>query len=445
MIIGAQEGKTVFAVASGKGVAGIHVVRLSGPHCRQVLTGMTGGVPKPRYAALRNLRRYGSDKIIDEALVLWFPAPSSYTGEDVVEFHVHGSLAVTRLLFTELMKYEGLVPADPGVFTRRAFLNQKMDLTEIEALSDLIHAETESQIELALKHYQGFGSRQYGIWREDLKSLLAFMEASIDFSEEELSDDLNAKIDTKLQHLTDEIEQSLNTAIHGERLRSGFRIVLAGDVNAGKSTLLNTLARRNVAIVSDQPGTTRDVLQVQLDLLGMPVLVSDTAGLRKSKEDIEKEGIKRAVSEISKADLVLHIKDRFSSGIKMPLDGIFDKVETLIVWNKIDLGEMQETQGEFYISAKTGQGIEKLLNHLAEKASAGLQSGIDSVVIRQRHKLYLQQCVEAIKQAREFTDEQFDLKVEMIRIAIDKIGVIIGKVGVEEILDVVFAEFCIGK
>ncbi len=445
MITGAQEGKTVFALASGKGVAGISVVRLSGPHCRQVLTGMTGSVPQPRYASLRNLRRAGSDKIIDEALVLWFPAPGSYTGEDVVEFHVHGSMAVTRLLFAELMKYDGLVPADPGVFTRRAFLNRKMDLTEIEALSDLIHAETESQIELALKHYQGFGSRQYGKWREDLKTLLAFMEASIDFSEEELSDDLNAKIQMKLQNLSDEIEASLNTAIHGERLRNGFRIVLAGDVNAGKSTLLNTLARRDVAIVSDQPGTTRDVLQVQLDLLGMPVLISDTAGLRETKQDIEKEGIKRAVKEINKADLVLHIKDRFSPGTKMPLAGIFDKVETLIVWNKIDLGEMEETQGEFYISAKTGQGLDNLLNYVAEKASAGLQSGIDSVVIRQRHKIYLQECVEAIKQAQEFTDEQFDLKVEMIRIAIDKIGVIIGKVGVEEILDVVFAEFCIGK
>jgi tRNA modification GTPase len=440
-----QEGKTVYALASGKAVAGVSVVRVSGPEARHVMHELAGDHIKPRYASLAKLRKAGSGLVIDEGLVLWFPGPSSFTGEDVVEFHIHGSHAVVQVLFQEFEKFENLEAANPGVFTRRAFLNGKMDLTQVEGLADLIHAESEYQRQQALKHYEGYGSRKFNQWREDLKRCLAYLEICIDFSEEEFDDDLETRLKAMIKKVMDEIEISIRQAIDGERLRKGFRIVLAGDANVGKSTLLNALTKRDVAIVSNKPGTTRDILEVHLDLKGLPIIVPDTAGLRATDEEIEKEGIKRALDRIEQADLVINLLDGFTSETNKGHEYLLQRKAAIRVWNKIDLGRIDGSGDDFMISAKTGEGLDKLIGYIYERAKNSANKGLESVVIRERHKVALKTCLDELGTYFAFADDEIDLKAESLRGAIGAIGGIVGNVGAEEILDVVFSDFCIGK
>jgi tRNA modification GTPase len=440
-----QAGKTVYALASGKGAAGVSIGRVSGPKAGHVMCELTGTRIKPRSAKLVKIRRQGSGDVIDEGLVLWFPGPSSFTGEDIVEFHVHGSPAVIQVLFREFERFEDLEAARPGVFTRRAFLNGKMDLTQIESLADLIHAESEYQRQQAIKHYEGYGSQKFRKWRKDLKTCMAYLEVCIDFAEEELDEKLERQLQEMIRKIIYEIEISLSKAMDGERLRTGFKIVLAGDVNVGKSTLVNALARRDVAIVSQKPGTTRDILEVHLDLKGIPIIVMDTAGLRITDEDIEKEGIDRALKRIDEADLILNLSDGFTPETKTEYKNLLEERGAIRVWNKLDLGPIPGSENEFRISAKTGEGLDKLIDFIHKRAENSANKGLESIIIRERHKVALKACVKELKDYFNFHQDQVDLKAESLRKAIHEIGTIVGDVGVEEILDIIFSDFCIGK
>ena len=444
-MIGTQQGKTVYALASGKGIAGVSIIRVSGERARYASHVLTGLKCIPRKVHLADIRKADTGDLIDRGLVIWFPQPESFTGEDVVEFHVHGSPAIIQAMFKELAGIPETEEAGPGVFTRRAFLNGKMDLAQIEALSDLLNAESEYQRQQAIKHYSGYGSRNFKKWREDLKECLACLEVCIDFSEEDIDEDLEQNIQNKVENVIAEMENSISAAVNGERLRNGFRIVLAGNVNVGKSTLINTLANRDIAIVSRHPGTTRDLLEVHLDLKGIPVILTDTAGLRETDEAIESEGIHRAVEMIEQADIVLEIKDGFSSVTKKEYAKVLKKKGAVTVWNKIDLNSVAEFEKGLKISAKTGQGLEELLDFLHEKLKNEAGRGLDAIVHRERHKQAMKDCVQELLNFKRHGEEQLDLKAESLRQAIYHIGKIVGDVGVEEILDMIFSEFCIGK
>ncbi len=445
MMLERQSGKTVFAVASGKGIAGVCVVRISGPGCEYVLRVLCGRIPPARVASLMKLRRRNTGEIIDHALVIWFPAPASFTGEDVVELHVHGGPAVIRLLLQELAAFDGLGAASPGIFTRRAFLNGKMDLTQIEGLADLLHAETEFQRQQAQRQFSGIAGKQFQKWRRQLKESMAYYEALIDFADEDLGDDLLAGVNAKIEELKKEMSGYLEAAKYGERLRGGYQVVLAGEVNVGKSTLLNSLAQRDVAIVSDEPGTTRDIIEVHLDLEGMPVIVSDTAGIRETDGKIEIEGIRRAHDKICEADLVLWISDRVTSGTITGLEGLKLKGKLVRILNKVDLIKPDIEWDGIKISARDGAGIDSLLKRITREAKTAMSGAVDAVVVRERHVTAIRDCVKCLDRNKYLDDMQIDIIAENIREAMGKLGDVVGRVGVEEVLDSIFSDFCIGK
>ncbi len=445
MMLERQSGKTVFAVASGKGIAGVCVVRISGPRCEYILQALCGKIPPPRLASLMKLRRRIGKDIIDHGLVIWFPAPASFTGEDVAEFHIHGGPAVISLLLRELAEFDGVEAAKPGIFTRRAFLNGKMDLTRIEGLADLLHAETEFQRRQALKQFSGIAGKQFQKWRQQLKEIMAYYEALIDFTDEDLDENLLEVVKGKIEKLKDEMSSYLDAAKYGERLRNGYRVVLAGEVNVGKSTLLNSLAKRDVAIVSDQPGTTRDVIELYLDLEGMPVIVSDTAGIRDTGGEIEIEGIRRAHDRICEAELVLWISDRVTSGTIMELQGLKLDGKLVRVLNKVDLIKPDIEWDGIKISARDGTGIDSLLKRITKEAQSAMSGAVDAVVVRQRHVAAIRDCLESLDRNEQMDDVQIDIIAENIREAMGKLGDVVGRVGVEEVLDSIFSDFCIGK
>lgn len=396
--------------------------------------------PKARHAALR--RFADADGVgIDQGLALWFPGPDSFSGEDMAEFHVHGGLAIVDAMLAALSAVPGLRLAEPGEFTRRAVANGKFDLTAAEGLADLIAAQTDAQRRQALRQYDGALAELYEGWRTRLIAQAAWIEASIDFSEEDLPDDVFAKARSALGEIGREIASHVDDGGRGELVREGLRIALIGPPNAGKSSLLNALAKRDVAIVSDIPGTTRDVIEVRLDLGGYPVVVADTAGLRESGDAIELEGVRRALARAHAAELVVLV-----------LDGTADKAPTpdigakpfLITWNKRDLATHVVNAGEVNVSAKTGEGIDALIAALTARVRdiADVQSEAPPLT-RARHRDALIEAQSSLNRALEAT--QPELMAEDVRLALRALGRITGRVDVEELLDVIFREFCIGK
>jgi tRNA modification GTPase len=440
---------TIYALASAPGPAAIGVVRLSGPGVRATLMAIAGGVPPPRRATRARLTDPGSGDPIDDGIVLFFPAPHSYTGEDVAELHLHGSRAVLSAVLEILGTRAGLRLAEPGEFTRRAFENAKFDLTEAEAVADLIAAETTAQRRQALRQLEGALGAVYEDWRARLMRALARLEAEIDFPDEGLPPDLWAGIRADVAALAGEIAAHLDDRRRGERLRDGVSIAILGPPNSGKSSLLNALARRDVAIISATAGTTRDVIEVRLDLGGYPVLVADTAGLRDSADAIEQEGVRRALARAETADLRLVLLDatRRNSGPDGPEHEVPARLideNTMVVLNKIDLApEAKIGPRELGLSVRTGQGMPELLTRLAAEVASRVGDVGGPVITRARHRDALRDSAAAL--ARFQGAPLAELAAEDLRHAARCLGRITGRVDVEDVLDLIFREFCIGK
>jgi tRNA modification GTPase len=452
---------TIVAPASGVGLAAIAVIRISGPVARAVLDAICGGAPPPRHATLREIGP-PARALIDRGLVLWFPAPASFTGEDMAELHVHGSRAVIREVIEALLALPGTRLAEPGEFTRRAFENGKLDLTEVEGLADLISAETEAQRRQALAQAEGSLRALYEGWRRELLQARALVEAGLDFADEgDVVADVSLKADAIVVSLRAAIARHLADR-SGERLRDGLRVVIAGPPNVGKSSLLNALAKRDAAIVSEEAGTTRDVIEVHLDLGGVPVILTDTAGLREAEGRVERAGIDRALKRVGEADIVLWVVDATapvwtpppsiiplksppSSAIPPENAAIFAQKNAIVALNKIDLAPGAGEGSDLEISAKTGQGIDRLIEVLAEAAALATESGAGGPLLtRTRHRVELEAGQAALER---FGDPKLgpELKAEELRIAAHHLGRLTGRIDVEEVLGAIFAEFCIGK
>ncbi len=432
---------TIFAPATGYGRTAVAVVRISGPQAGPALAALIrASLPPARRLSLRTLREPGTGELLDQALVAWLPGPGTATGEDMVELHLHGGPAVRAAALRSLAALPGLVPAEAGAFTRRAFLNGRMDLTAVEGLADLIDAETEAQRRQAVRQLDGVLGRAVERWRETLLDVLAGTEAALDFSDEGDVDDeaLAAFGRVAAASVRDEIRAALADGRRGERLRDGFTVVLAGAPNAGKSTLLNALARRDVAIVSEVPGTTRDAIEVRCDLGGLPVLLVDTAGLRETNDAIEVEGVARSRRRIEQADLVLWLREP-GGDAPPPLSA-----PVRVVATKRDLPG-DATGEDIAISARTGEGLDRLLAEIERNAAASLGSG-DALVTRERQRLALEACERQLDRVVTHGGTlPAELVAEDLRLAVRALGEVAGRVGVEEMLDRLFAGFCIGK
>ncbi|MBN9020005.1 MAG: tRNA uridine-5-carboxymethylaminomethyl(34) synthesis GTPase MnmE [Rhizobiales bacterium] len=436
-----SSGDTVFALSSGQPPAGVAVIRASGPGVRFGLETLLGRIPEPRHATLAALRSKAGESL-DRALVLFFPAPASFTGEDVCELHVHGGRAVVAAVLRALGELPGFRPAEPGAFTRRAFVNGRADLTEVEGIADLVAAETEMQRRLAIGQAGGGLRRLAEGWRTRIVEARAFLEAELDFSDED-------DVPETLAHLSDaiadtvatEIEAHLGDAAFAERVRSGFEVVLLGAPNVGKSSLLNALAKREVAIVTAEAGTTRDTIEVRMDLDGYAVTLVDTAGLRETDNLIEREGVRRARVRGEAADLVLLLSDGDEgSRFALPDTG----ASVLRVRSKADLTRIDSdpNRWDVVISAQTGQGLDTLRQAIA--AALGLRrAGPDPLVTRERQRIELEQASAALRAAS--SQSVIELKAERLRQAGDAIGRLTGRIDVDDWLDVIFREFCIGK
>lgn len=424
---------TIFALASGSARAAIAVMRLSGPASGPAVAALCGGtLPAPRHASLRRLRD-PAGAMLDQALVLWFPGPGTYTGEDCAELHLHGGRAVIDGVADALTE-AGLRPAEPGEFTRRAFLNGKMDLVAAEAVHDLIAAETEAQRRQALRQLEGALGALYQDWADRLCGILAYQEALIDFPDEDLPPEVEDQLLATLRAVHAEIRTHLNDAGRGEKLREGLFFAITGAPNVGKSTLINALAERDVAIVSDIPGTTRDALETRVVLGGVPVTLVDTAGLRDTTDSIEAEGVRRALARARDADLAMTVVE---AGSPIPANP-----GHLVIANKADLGQ-QGPDGALRISAKTGEGMDELRAHLAGAARQMTESSGAPPLTRARHRAALLEAASLLD-AAEHADLP-ELRGEDLRLAMRALGRITGHVGVEDILDTVFSKFCIGK
>jgi len=435
---------TIFALATPPGKGGVAVLRLSGSDASAALQALAGAsLPEPRHAALRRLRDPRSGEAIDQALVLWFPGPASFTGEDVVELHVHGGRAVAAALSEALSRLPGCRPAEPGEFSRRAFENGKLDLTEAEAIADLVAAETAAQRRQALRQLEGALGQLYESWRGRLLRALAHLEAEIDFSDEELPEGMAAAVMPVLRELEHAIAAHLDDAGRGERLREGAQIAIVGPPNAGKSSLLNLLAQRDVAIVSAQAGTTRDVIEVHLDLGGWPVTLADTAGLRETTDEIEREGVRRAEQRARGADLRLVVLDAAAAETPAMLRELIAPGD-IVVLNKVDLAPAATIPAAaLALSVRTGTGVAELLALLQQRVAALLDGG-GMPLTRQRHRLALEECLAALQRAQAQKSLP-ELLAEDVRLAARALGCITGRVDVEDMLDIVFREFCIGK
>jgi tRNA modification GTPase len=445
-------GDTIFALSSAPGRAGVAVVRVSGGAAAAAVGALTGRPPgPPRRAALRQLRDPASGDAIDRGLVLWFPAPASVTGEDVAEFHVHGGRAVLEGLLSALGGLPGLRPAPPGGFTRRAFDNGKLDLTEAEGLADLIAAETDAQRRQALRQMDGALGALYDGWRDRLVRSLAHVEAAIDFPDEAVPGDLIETVKPELGRLAGEIRAHLDDGHRGEILRDGLSVAIVGAPNAGKSSFLNAVARRDVAIVSSAAGTTRDVIEVRVDLGGYPVLLADTAGLRDAVEGavvdpVEAEGMRRALARAEAADLRVVVIDG-TGGAQRAARALIDE-RSLVVVNKCDRPDFSvpaalAERSPVTISATRGDGVDAVLRAVARAAAARMGGSEGPAITRARHRSGLTRCVEALERAR--AAPAGELLAEDLRLAARALGELVGEVDVEQLLDVIFRDFCIGK
>jgi tRNA modification GTPase len=453
---------TIFALSSGRLPAAIAVVRVSGPRAGHALAALARKMPAPREAMLVRLREPANNESdgaeggepIDDALVLWFPAPKSETGEDTVEFHLHGGRAVVAALVRALSAMEGLRPADPGEFTRRSFTNGKLDLTGVEGLADLIGAETEAQRRQAFRQLRGLLGEQAERWRARLISALALVEAVIDFPDEgDVPDDLVAPARDIARELYDEIGVLLDDGHRGERLRDGLVVAIAGPVNVGKSSIINRLSGRSAAIVSPHAGTTRDVIEVHLDLGGYPLTVLDTAGLRDSNDPVEREGVRRARERAGEADLMLWVVDASAAEpAPPPVDLGGHSPETWVVFNKCDVAQQDSGKVAQYrglkwleLSARTGHNFDKLLKMLGEFLSANFSADHAVLITRARHRHLLESCRQSLGHALAEPEGREDIIAEDLRLAARDLGRLTGRVDVEDVLDVIFRDFCIGK
>jgi tRNA modification GTPase len=431
---------TIFAIASGHGRTAVCLIRISGPESRNILESMAGKVPDPRRAVVRTLRDPAGGEPLDQALVLWMPGPQSFTGEDQAELHIHGGLATRAAVLRALGSFENCRPAEAGEFTRRAFLNGRMDLSQVEGLADIIDAETEAQRRQAVLQLGGRLGHAAEGWRETILQILALLEASLDFSDEgDVPEDLEADILRR----TDEVQGEIGRALanrSGERLREGLTVVLAGPPNVGKSTLLNALAQRDVAIVSPIAGTTRDVIEVHCDLGGLPVIIVDTAGLRESADLIEQEGVSRARARAQDADLVLWLVPPEGEDSVPPPARRLLKVGT-----KADLNRSRY-DCDLLVAASTGEGLPELIGRLEAEAASLMGQG-DAVITRERHRKALERAHGSLVRARSMLAERgpLELAAEEVRLAARAIGEITGRVDVEDVLDRLFSSFCIGK
>jgi tRNA modification GTPase len=448
---------TIFALSSGRPPAAIAVVRVCGPQARAALRKLIGRVPQPRQAALARVRDPENGDVIDEALALWFPAPHSETGEDMAELQLHGGHAVIAAVLDALGRIEGCRPAEAGEFTRRAFENGRLDLIAVEGLADLIAAETPAQRRQAFRQLKGLIGDRAEAWRRTLIEALALVEARIDFADEsDVPDDGPAL--ASVTRLREEIAAALADGRRGERLRDGIVIAIAGPPNAGKSTLLNRLARREAAIVSPFPGTTRDVIEVHMDLDGYPATLLDTAGVRQSDDPVEREGVRRAEERAQSADLVLWVTD-VSAGGRAAGDNpkYAAGSDVWVVANKADLVgdklcescEPRPTADQaptFAISALTGTGVDALMAAVSTYARGYFATTEAAIVTRARHRRALEETVAALDRClAEGPSEREELIAEELRAAASTLGRLTGRVDVEDILDVIFRDFCIGK
>ena len=429
---------TIFALASGRVKAGVAVVRISGPRAFAASEVLAGDLPELRKAGLRTLR--GADgAVIDEGLVLCFPSGGSFTGEPVVELHVHGSLAVVSALLSELAAHPGLRPADAGEFSRRALENDRLDLTQIEALGDLIEAETEAQRRQAMRVFSGELGRKVEAWRSDLIRAAALIEVTIDFADEEVPEDVSPEVLHLIAEVRDALVAELAGAASAERVREGFEVAIVGAPNVGKSTLLNALAGREAAITSEIAGTTRDVIEVRMDLDGIPVTLLDTAGLRESDNPVEVMGVTRARSRAESADLRVFLVDRPDEELRIPR-----RVGDIVLLGKADLKVI--SPGVQAVSGVTGHGLDMLVALIVDVLRARVAGA--ATINRQRHAVALERAVRALESARDRLEESSDVPEIVageLRSAVSALEILIGRVGVEDYLGEIFSSFCIGK
>ncbi len=442
----------IFALSSGKGPSGIAIVRISGPQTLDICKSLTD--EKNIKSNVINLCKFidpKNKKVIDpEAILLWFPKPNSFTGDDLAELHIHGSNAIISYLLKVLSDYENCRLAEPGEFTKIAFQNNKIDLVKAESIGDLIHAETELQREQAVNLVQGHASKYYENLREKLVKSLSYIEAKIDFAEDDLPGSVLKEVQISIKEVHNDIKRILEDQKVGEKIRDGFRISIIGDVNVGKSSLLNLLAKRDAAIVSEEEGTTRDVVEIYLNIDGYPAILADTAGIRKAKNKVEKEGIKRAIKKAKEADLTLVMIDVSKKIINKDVKNLINE-DCILVFNKSDLGKKTpknqfNKNDQILISVKNNKNIDRLIKTIKERLSKKFMKANNILVTRERHRAKLN---DALKEIEKFLKKdqknEIETAAEDLRLATRHLGGIVGKVDVEEILGSIFQDFCIGK
>ena len=442
---------TIYALSSGPGVSGVAIIRISGSEAKYVIKQLTKKpLPEPRVATLRKINKINTSELIDEGIVLWFPAPESYTGEDMAEIQVHGSKAVINAIHTSISQINNCRLAEPGEFTKLAFQNGKINLLKAESIADLISSETEIQRQQAIRVMSGKTADEFNFLRDKLLKILSYVEAKIDFPDEDLPENILEQIKKNLNEIINKIKKILDDKKVGERIREGFKIAIVGPVNAGKSSLINYFANRDVAIVSETAGTTRDVIEAHLNIDGYPVTISDTAGIRESKNEIEQKGIKLSLKKAEDADLKLVVVDAKTIDFTGILKDLLDQ-KAILVLNKSDLivkdfGKELNKFDHVLISIKENKNLDELIYKIKNNLKNKFISSENILITRERHRLHLMQCLEHLNNFNEKNDtEDFDKAAEDLRLATRHLGMIVGKVDVEEILGSIFKDFCIGK
>ena len=442
---------TIYALSTGPGISGVAIIRISGPESSEVIKRLTNKeIPSPRIATLRKINNINTSELIDEGIIIWFPGPESYTGEDMAEIHIHGGKAVVLALQKEISKIENCRLAEPGEFTKIAFQNGKINLLKAESIADLISAETEIQRLQAVKIMQGKSSEKFNELRDRLLKILSFVEAKIDFPEEDLPEENLKKVKQDTSSILNEINKILDNQKVGEIIREGFKIAIVGPTNAGKSSLLNNLSNREVAIVSEIAGTTRDVIETHLNIDGYPIIISDTAGIRDSKNEIEKKGIKLSLKKAENADLKLVVVDAKSIDLSGFLNDLL-KNNAILVINKSDLLKDELDPkilklNHVLISLKNNLNVEMLISKIKNNLKEKFITEEDILITRERHRQHLEQCAHHLINFSNKNDKKdFDKAAEDLRLATRHLGMIVGKVDVEELLGSIFNDFCIGK